>query len=309
MAKRLISRRTAPACFVAGGVAMYAGAAIAYELFDELPPQTVAWLRCCGAALVLALVVRPWRRRAAWNRATLRTVAAFGVATAVMNTSFYLAIDRIPLGTAVAIEFAGPVTVAAFTMRSRRALAGLAVATVGVVVLSGVQLSGDAPGVLFALGAAVCWAGYIVLGARVSRSAAISGVDGLTVGLACGSLALIPIGIWGSARAFSSPRLVFLCVAVGVLSTALPYGLDQLVLRVVDTSTFALLLALLPVTATATGWIALHQHLEFAELVGVACVAVGLVLHAPARAPAAGAPALPASAQRGERQRTGDANE
>ena len=196
-----------------------------------------------------------------------------------MNTSFYLAIDRIPLGTAVAIEFAGPVAVAAMSMRSRRSLAGLAAATVGVVVLSGVQLSGDAVGVLCALGAATCWAGYIVLGARVSRDESIRGVDGLTIGLVVGSLALVPIGVWGSAHAFSSPRLLSLCIAVGVLSTALPYALDQLVLRVVDTSTFALLLSLLPVTATAVGWIALHQHLEPAELAGVACVVLGLVLN------------------------------
>ncbi len=261
---------------------MYAGAAIAYDLFDEVPPQTVAWLRCCGAALVLATVTRPWRRRAAWTAATLRVAAGFGIATALMNTSFYLAIDRIPLGTAVAIEFAGPVTVAALSMRSRRSLGGLGAATIGVVVLSGVQLSGDALGVLFALAAAACWAGYIVLGARVSRTATAGGVDGLTIGLAVGSLALVPIGVWGSAPAFSSAssaRILLLCLAVGVLSTAVPYGLDQLVLRVVDTSTFALLLALLPVTATATGWIALHQHLEPAELAGVACVVLGLALN------------------------------
>src|SRR3954451_20247196 len=160
-----ISARTAPLCFVVGGIAMYAGAAIAYDLFDDLPPQSVAWLRVCGAALVLAIVVRPWRRRREWTPSQLRIASAFGVATALMNTSFYLAIDRIPLGTAVAIEFAGPVTVAALTMRSRRSYAGLAAAAVGVIILSGVQASGDALGVLFALGAATCWAGYIVLGA------------------------------------------------------------------------------------------------------------------------------------------------
>ncbi|HEY1740854.1 MAG TPA: EamA family transporter [Acidimicrobiia bacterium] len=292
MAAPLISRRTAPVCFVTGGIAMYAGAAIAYHLFDDVPPQTVAWLRCCGAAVVLAVVARPWRRHRVWTPATLRIAAAFGVATALMNTSFYLAIDRIPLGTAVAIEFAGPVTVAALSMRSRRSLAGLGAATIGVLVLSGVQLSGDALGVLFALGAAAFWAGYIVLGARVSRSATTSGVDGLTIGLVVGSLVLVPVGVWGSSPAFTSPHILLLCLVVGVLSTALPYGLDQLVLRVVDTSTFALLLALLPVTATAMGWIALHQHLEPAELVGVACVVLGLALNGIAEP--AGEPALSA---------------
>ncbi len=267
---------------------MYAGAAIAFNLFDELPPQSVAWLRACGAALVLGLVVRPWRRWNA-NATTLRITAAFGVATVLMNTCFYLAIDRIPLGTAVAIEFAGPMTVAALSLRSRRALVALATATAGVVILSGVQLSVDALGVLYALAAAACWAGYIVLGARVSRATAsaadgppadvISGFDGLTIGLAVGALVLTPVGAWGSGAAFTSPRVAALCVAVGVLSTAVPYALDQLVLRVLDTSTFALLLALLPLTATATGWLVLHQHLKLIELAGVACVVVGLVLN------------------------------
>lgn len=284
MRDELISRRSAPLCFVAGGISMYAGAAIAYDLFDRVPPQTVAWLRCCGAAVVLLVVTRPWLRRRRWNASTLRVAAAFGVATALMNTTFYLAIDRIPLGTAVAIEFAGPAAVAALSLRSRRALGGLGAVIVGVVILSGVQLSGDAVGVLCALAAATCWAGYIMLGARVSRSDAVAGVDGLTVGLVVGSLVLVPIGVWGSARAFTQPHLVLLCVAVGVLSTALPYGLDQLVLRVLDRSSFAVLLALLPVTATIMGWVALHQHLEVAEIVGIACVALGLALNGAASA-------------------------
>src|SRR4051812_7680444 len=124
---------------------MYAGAAIAYDLFDELPPQTVAWLRCCGAALVLAAVVRPWRRRDAWTAATLRIAGAFGIATALMNTSFYLAIDRMPLGTAVAIEFAGPVTVAALTMRSRRGGPPPGAATAGGGGVPGGGGGGGAP--------------------------------------------------------------------------------------------------------------------------------------------------------------------
>ena len=230
----------APLMFVAGAISQYIGAGIAVDLFDELPAQSVAWLRICGAAVVLVVWRRPWR--VSWTRSTLLWTAAFGVITALMNTTFYLAIDRIPLGTAVAIEFVGPIAVAARSMRSRRGIASMVLTGVGVALVSGVQLSQNALGLVYILAAAVCWAGYIVLGARVS--ARTSGVDGLALGLVFGAIGVAPIGVWGSANAFAHPRLIWLCVAVGVMSTAVPYGIDQIVMRRIDRAHFALLLAL-----------------------------------------------------------------
>lgn len=266
--------RLAPVLFVTGALSQYIGAGIAVGLFDELSPQSVAWLRICGAAVVLMLWRRPWRR--AWTRSTLQWTAVFGVVTALMNTSFYLAIERVPLGTAVAIEFVGPIAVAARTMRSRRGITSMVCTGVGVALMCGVQLTTDALGLAYVLTAAACWAGYIVLGARVSNETA--GIDGLAVGLVFGAVGVAPIGLWGSSAAFDHPHLLALCVVVGLMSTATPYGIDQIVLRHVDRGHFALLLALLPTTATVVGAIQLHQQLRGLEYLGIALVVVALLL-------------------------------
>jgi inner membrane transporter RhtA len=262
--------------FVVGAVSMYEGAAIAYELFDELPAQTVAWLRIVGAALVMAGLARPWRVR--WTRSELIAASAFGVVTAAMNGAFYLATARVHLGSTVAIEFVGPVAVAAVSARSSRAVLALVLAGGGVACLS-IGLRADALGLVWALTAGACWAGYIVLGARVSAQR--GGVTGLALALAFGAAALTPFGAGGSGPAWSSPRLLVLCVAVGVLSTAVPYGIDQHVLRRVPRGRFALLLALLPVTATIIGRIDLQQRPEPLELVGIGLVVVGLLAQGP----------------------------
>lgn len=271
--------------FVVGAISQYLGAAIAVELFDTVPAASVAWLRVCGAAIVLVALARPWRVH--WTGEALRAAAVFGVVTALMNTCFYLAADRLPLGTTVAIEFLGPVAVAALAVRTPCALAALGLAATGVALLSGVRVSGSALGVVFALGAAVCWAGYIVLGQRVSGHT--SGLDGLAVALLFGAVAVAPIGVWGSGAAFTAPHRLLLCVAVGVLSTALPYGIDQVVLRRLERGTFALLLALLPTTATIVGAVVLGQHLHGAEVVGIAAVVAALVVRGRESAMAASA--------------------
>jgi inner membrane transporter RhtA len=261
---------------------MYLGASLAVHLFDELAVPVVAWLRVLGAAAVLLLFVQPWRRP--WTRAEVTAAAAFGTATAVMNLCFYLAIDRLPLGTAVAIEFLGPVAVAVAWTRTARNAVALALAIGGVALLSGIEAEANLAGVLYALAAAACWAAYIVLGARVSRLD--RGLDGLAIGLVFGAVAIAPIGVWHSADALTTPRLLLLCVAVGVLSNAIPYALDQVVLRRVMPGAFALLLALLPTTATVVGIVVLGQSPDALELVGIALVVAALC----ARDPREGAP-------------------
>jgi inner membrane transporter RhtA len=268
---------------------MYLGASLAVHLFDEVPVPVVAWLRVVGAAVVLLVFVRPWRRR--WSRTELVAAGAFGVATAVMNLCFYLAIDRVPLGTAVAIEFLGPVAVAVYWTRTPRNALALVLAVGGVALLSGIEADGNLAGVLYALAAAAFWAAYIVLGARVSRLE--RGLDGLAVGLAFGAVAIAPVGAWHSAHALTTPRLLLLCVAVGVLSNAVPYALDQVVLRRVTPGAFALLLALLPTTATIVGIVVLGQSPDTLELVGIALVVAALC----ARDPREGAAITTAASQ------------
>ncbi len=262
------------ALFLVSAISQYVGAAIAVSIFDEVAPQTVAWLRVIGAALVLLAVSRPWRMT--WTREQLAAVAVFGVATALMNVFFYLGLDRIDLGKGVTIEFIGPIAVAAFTTRSRRNAGALAFAVVGVMVLGGVEIDDNLVGLLFILAASMLWAIYIVIGSRVAR--VDRGVAGLGLGLAIGAVAITPIGAPGSADVWLDPRLLTLCLLVGVFSNAIGYGIDQFTLRRIPIRRFSLLLALLPVTAVVVGWVALGQEPSAIDLIGIGFVLVGVVV-------------------------------
>ncbi len=262
------------ALFVLSAVAQYVGAVIAVGLFDEVEPQTVAWFRVIGASIALVAVSRAWRQR--WTRAELLAAGVFGIATALMNTFFYLAIDRIDLGKAVTIEFIGPIAVAAVATRSARNAVALLFAVAGVVILGGGEIEGNAMGLLFIALASAMWAAYIVIGSRVARLD--RGVAGLGVGLVVGSLAIAPIGAPWSGPVWTSPRLLVLCLMVGVFSNAIGYGIDQFTMRRIPIRRFSLLLALLPVTASFIGWLVLDQRPSTIELVGIALVLVGVVV-------------------------------
>ncbi len=259
--------------FVLSAVAQYVGATIAVLLFDEVHPVTVAWFRVIGAAVAILAVSRaPFR---GWTRPQLVAAAVFGVATAAMNTFFYLAIDRTDLGKSVAIEFIGPITVAAVMTRTRRNAAALALAAVGVAVLGGVELDGNTTGVLWLLAASSMWAVYIVFGSRIALVG--RGVAGLGIGLAIGAVALTPFGAPGSSTVWTSARLLFACLLVGVFSNAIGYGIDQHVLRRIPVRRFSVLLALLPVTAVVLGWIVLDQEPSGLDAVGIALVIAGVM--------------------------------
>ncbi len=262
------------ALFVLSAIAQYIGAAIAVMLFDEVEPQTVAWFRLIGATIALLAVSRGWWR--GWTRDDLIAAGLFGIATALMNTFFYLAIDRVDLGKAVTIEFIGPIVVAAVATRSVRNAVALSFAVGGVVVLGGGELDGNTIGLLFILLASAMWAAYIVIGSKVARLD--RGVAGLGVGLAIGSVFITPIGAPWSGPVWASPTLLALCLLVGVFSNAIGYGIDQFVMRRIPVRRFSVLLALLPVTALAVGWIALDQQPSAIELLGVALVLVGVAV-------------------------------
>lgn len=271
---RYLDAASPEALFVLSAIAQYVGATIAVVLFDEVEPQTVAWLRVVGAALALLAVSR--RALGGWTRRQLGAAAVFGIATAVMNLFFYLAIDRTDLGKSVAIEFIGPIAVAAALTRTRRNAGALALAAIGVAVLGGLELSGNAVGLAYILAASTCWAIYILIGSRVAQIG--RGVAGLGIGLGIGAVALTPIGAPWSGPVWGSPRLLAACLIVGVFSNAVGYGIDQHVLRRIPVRRFSLLLALLPVTAVGIGWSALGQAPSVLELAGIALVLTAVVL-------------------------------
>lgn len=268
---------TAPpeALFLISAIAQYVGAVIAVELFDEIDPASVAWLRVIGASIALLIVAGP-RLRQHWTRQDLIAMAVFGIATAAMNLFFYIAIDRLPLGKGVAIEFIGPIAVAAVRTRTRRNALALVSAAIGVAVLSGIEIGDEPLGLLFIFLASAMWATYIVIGSKVAQQD--RGVAGLGLGLVIGAVVIAPFGAPGSGPAWDSPRILALCVLVGLLSSAIGYGIDQSVLRRVPVRRFSIMLALLPVTATVVGFIALDQTPSVIDLVGMALVLAGVIV-------------------------------
>lgn len=267
-------RVPAEGLFIISAISQYIGAAIAISIFDQVAPQSVGWLRVVGATIALWIIARP--RLGDWRGRKLLGAALFGVATAAMNTFFYLGIARIDLGKSVAIEFVGPIAVAAFATRSLRNAIALVCAVGGVLVLGGVELGGEPAGVAFILASSACWAAYIVIGSRVAVTS--SGVEGLAVGLAIGSFALIPIGAPWSGPVWGAPLLLLACLVTGVFSNAIGYGIDQYVMRQVSVRRFSVLLAMLPVTAVVVGWVALGQQPTLVDFVGIIAVLIGVSL-------------------------------
>jgi inner membrane transporter RhtA len=265
-----LDRLPPQALFVLGAISQYVGAALAVLLFASVPAAGVAWLRVVAAAAVLVAWRRPWRTR--WTRARLQLAAVFGVVLALMNLCFYLAIDRLPLGTAVAIEFCGPIFVAALGSHTRRDIAALALGVAGVVALADVHLTGSPGGFALAAGAGVFWAAYIVLGHRVAADREIRPQDGLALAMAIGALALAPALVVSAVPALVDPLLLAACLAVGVASSVVPYALEQIAMARLPRARFALLLALLPATAAAIGAIVLGQVPGPVEAGGIALV-------------------------------------
>ena len=257
-----------------GAVSQYLGAAVAVHLFDEIAPAGVALVRVLGAAVMIIVLRRSWQRR--WKAQDLAWASAFGVALAAMNLSIYLAIDELPLGNAVAIEFTGPILVAAVGTRTLRSGAALLMAAGGVVVLAGVEADGTMRGVGFALLAGMFWAGYIVLGHRVARGPAA--VDGLGLGMLAGAAAISGFAATEVGSALDSPLVLLLALATGLLSNVIPYWIDQLVMKRITQHRFALLQALLPATAVLVGLAVLLQVPSGRELFGIALVIAAILL-------------------------------
>lgn len=265
------------ALFLVSATGQYAGAVVAVSIFDEAAPATVAWFRVIGAAAVLlALSWGSLRRGGRWSRAHLAAAAAFGVATALMNLTFYLAIERLDLGKGVAIEFIGPILVAALRTRNARNTVALLAAVAGVIVLTGVEIDREPLGLVYIFLASAMWALYIVLGSRVAR--VTDGAAGLGVGLAIGAVAIAPFGLVDAPAVLAAPRLLGLCILVGVLSNVVGYGIDQYTLRRIPVRRFSLLLALLPVTAAVFGLAFLDQTPSSIDAIGIVLVLLGVAI-------------------------------
>lgn len=254
---------------VVGLVCQEVGAAVAVTLFPQVGAVGMVLLRLAFSAVILLLVFRPsFRGR---TRQDWLTVIGFGLVLALMNACFYIALSRLHLGTAVTIEVLGPLILS--VVISRRASAWLW----AVLAFGGVGLLGrggfdslDPIGVLFAMGAGAAWVAYILLSARTGRG--FARLDGLAIAMAVGSLAMLPFGVATTGATLLNPTVLLLGLAVAVLSSAIPYGLELIALRRLPAATFSILLSLAPALAAIAGLVILHQHLEILDAVAIVLV-------------------------------------
>jgi inner membrane transporter RhtA len=245
------------------------GAALAKSLFDELGPSGTVFLRVLFAALALAALWRPGLRR--WSRSELALAACFGVALAGMNLSFYAALDRIPLGIAVTLEFSGPLAVALLGSRRALDLVWTGLAAAGIVLLADPGGGRTDPvGVALALTAGACWAAYILLSQRAGR--AFPGGTGLALAMGFGALLLVPVGLVGAGSELLHPGLLAAGAAVAVLSSALPYSLELEALRRLPTQVFGVMMSVEPAVAALVGFAVLGEVLGTRELVAILLV-------------------------------------
>ncbi len=262
--------RAPSAALVIGAItSVQFGASLATTMFQRLGPAGTVLLRLGSASLMLALLWRP--RLRGRTRAELRLAVVFGLVLAAMNLSFYEALDRIPLGIAVAIEFLGPLSVAVAGSRRRLDLLWVALALAGILALTRGSVNGlDELGVALALLAGAMWGTYIVLNARLGQ--VFEGSTGLTFALCVGTLAVAPVGILAGGGHLLEPSSLALGAAVGLLSSAIPYSFEVEALRRIAAPAFGVLMSLEPAVAALAGFIVLGQQLGARALLGIALV-------------------------------------
>jgi inner membrane transporter RhtA len=265
--------------FVVSAVFHYLGPSFAVLLFARVSVLGVAWLRIASAAIVFAIWRRPWRAIRGSQRATRVTLLAWGAVLAVMNCCFYEAIDRLPLGTVAAIEFAPVIALASLGARTARNATALALAVAGVYTLTQVRLVAHPLGYAFAFANAILFALYIVLAHRVAQDRSLSGIDGLAGAMLIAAVCVTPVAGWQGIGVIGDPVGLLAGAGVGISSSVIPYVTDQLAMARLNRATYALMVALLPATAAVIGVVVLAQIPSVSDVIGVACVIVGVAVH------------------------------
>jgi inner membrane transporter RhtA len=259
----------------------YLGPAFAILLFTRIDVLGVAWLRIASAAIVFTIWRKSWRYflESAWQQKQL--LIALGFVLGLMNASFYLAISRLPLGTVGAIEFIGPIILAAIGIRSRHNLLALGLAVLGGALLTNVQLGGQMLGLVFAFANCALFMLYIVLGHRIAQDGGSAGIDRLGASMLVAAVAITPIGFGDALPAFTNIQLLLAGIAVGICSSVIPYISDQLAMAHLPRETFALMLSLLPAFALIIGAIVLSQIPTLIEILGILLIMGAVAIHQP----------------------------
>lgn len=274
------TKRVPPhAYFLVSAIFHYLGPAFAVLLFARMEVLGVAWLRIASAGIVFAIWRKPWRAWRGLSSEGRRTIITWGCVLAVMNSCFYISIDRLPLSTVAAIEFIGPIGLAVVGIRSRRNAIALLLAGGGVYTLTSIRLIGEPIGFAFAFANAALFTLYIMLGHRVAQRGAASGIDALGLSMLVAAVVAAPLGIWEARDALLDPISLAAGAGVGISSSVIPYVFDQLAFGRLRRSAYALFVSILPATATIIGIIVLKQVPTVRELIGVSLVIAGVAAH------------------------------
>jgi len=269
--------------FGVSAVFHYLGPAFAVLLFPHVGVLGVAWLRIASAAVLFMPFTRPWQVFAQATPRNRLLLIALGVCLAGMNCAFYLALDRLPISLVAAMEFVGTIGVALFGLRSARNFVALVLGMAGVFLLIDVQWSGDPTGLLWAAMNAFLFVAYIVLGHKLAQAGASAGVERLGAAMSVAFVCVLPFGFAQAMSAFEQPWMVAAGIGVGICSSVIPYVCDQLSMSRLPRASFALLMSILPATATVIGALVLSQIPSLRDLAGLALVMAGVVLHRPAK--------------------------
>lgn len=270
------------AWFAVSAIFHYLGPSFAVLLFPAVGVLGVAWMRVASAALIFAPWTKPWKTLREADSEARWLMLGLGLCLAVMNTAFYLALDRLPMSLVAAIEFMGTTGVAVYGLRTRRNFIALALAVLGVFILIDVTWSSDWVGLFWAFLNGALFVGYIILGHKASEKGAGDGIQLLGASMSIAFLCLMPIGFAQALQALTSIELILAGIGVGVCSSVIPYICDQLSMSRLPRSSYALLLALLPAAATIIGIIVLSQIPSSTDIIGILLVMTGVATHKPA---------------------------
>ncbi|MEV4313165.1 EamA family transporter [Actinocrispum sp. NPDC049592] len=276
-----LERLPATSYFLVSAVFHYLGPSFAVLLFAHVSALGTAWLRIASAAVIFAVWRRPWRLIAGLDPPRRWLLGAMGAVLAAMNSLFYLALERLPLATVGAIEFLGVLGLAAAGARTPRNVAALVLAVGGVAALADVRFVGAPLGFVFAAANCVGFVLYVVLGHRMANSPGHNGIDLLAAAMLTAAVTATPLTVADAAPALTHPAWLIWGVAVGVCSSVIPYVADQLAMARLPRATFALMLCLLPATATVIGLLVLGQVPAGQEVAGIGLVIAGIAVHRP----------------------------
>lgn len=265
--------------FVASAIFHYLGPSFAVLLFVRVSVDGVAWMHIVSAAVIFAIWRRPWRAWHKTNQKARLLIILLGVVFAVMNYSFYYAIDRLPLGTVAAIEFIGPILIALAGTKTWRNLGALALTATGVWLLTDIRIHGDPEAFFWAFANAACFAVYIIVAHELAKAdTKTSAIDRLALAMIIAAVAITPLGLKGAIPALSDKVAIMAGIGVGLTSSVLPYVFDQLAMARLGRATYALFIALLPVTAVIIGVLVLQQIPSFVELLAIGLVVLGVLI-------------------------------